>query len=218
MIEPFRFRANQQHELRMLPLRSIAMLAALLSVLSAAHAQAPLEPVEPHETVTYFGLTFPPEIDGARRISVRAYERSDPGGGYSAGYRHGEATSTVYIYDDRVPSIPDNLSSIVVQGHFERVKASVGRVPSQEGVSVKEKNAFTIADKGKRRRLLCQAYAMTRQTDSRAFETFVCLGVLKGKFFKVRTTMPPTADAEAEVRRFAGSWVDRLWSPSAAAR
>jgi hypothetical protein len=202
-------------------LRLIAMLLALMPVLPAAYAQAPnLQTPNlqtPNEPVTYFGVTFPPEIGGAPRISVRAYEPNSPGLGYSAGYRHGEATSTVYVYDDRVLSIPDNLKSAVVRSQFEQAKADVGRV-SQVSLSIKERNAFTIHDSSKRERLVCSAYVITRQPDSSAFDTFVCLGVFKGKFLKVRTTMPQTANAESEVRRFIGLWVDRLWSPSAGAR
>jgi hypothetical protein len=198
-------------------LRSIAMLLALLSVVPAAYAQAPAPMQVPNEPVTYFGLTFPTEVGGAPRISVRAYEPDNPGLGYSGGYRHGEATSTVYIYDDRVPSIPDDLKSAVVRGQFEQAKADIGRVP-QLNVSIEGKNAFTIQDKSKRDRLICQAYAMIRRADFRASDTFVCLGVFKGKFFKVRTTMPQTANAESEVRRFIGLWVDQLWSASAGVR
>ena len=199
----------------MLLLRSIVMLLALMSVLPVAYAQTQVQ--APNEPVTYLGLTFPPEIGGAPRIGVRAYEPDNPGLGYSAGYRHGEATSTVYIYDNRVPSIPDNLKSAVVRGQFEQAIADVGRVP-QLSLSIKEKNAFTIHDSSKRERLICSAYVMTRQPGSSVFDTFVCLGVFKGKFLKVRTTMPQTANAESEVRRFIGLWVARLWSPSAGAR
>jgi hypothetical protein len=199
-------------------LRSIAMLVALLSIVPAAYAQVPAPPMQVlDEPVTYLGLTFPTEVGGAQRISVRAYEPDNPGLGYSAGYRHGEATSTVYIYDNRLPSIPDDLKSAVVRGELEQAKADIGRVP-QLNVSIKGKNAFSIQDKSKRERLICQAYAMIRQPTAVAVDSFVCLGVFKGKFLKVRTTMPQTVNAESEVRRFIGLWVDQLWSPSAAAR
>ena len=199
-------------------LRLIAMLLVLMPVVPAAYAQAPPNQQVPNEPVTHFGLTFPPEIGGASRLSVRAYEPDNPGLGYSAGYRHGgEATSTVYVYDNRVPSIPDDLKSPVVRSQFEQAKADVGRVP-QMSLSIKAKNTFTIRDSSKRERLVCSAYVMTRQPGSSVFDTFVCLGVFKGKFFKVRTTMPQAANAEAEVRRFIGLWVDRLWSPPAGAR
>jgi len=191
--------------------RSIAMLLAV----PAAYAQAPAPMQVPNVPVEYFGVTFPTEVGGAPRISVRDYESENPGLGYSAGYRHGEATSTIYIYDNRVPSIPDDVKSAALRSQFEQAKADIGRVPQ---VSIKAKSAFTLHDKSKRDRLICQGYAMTRQQDSRAFDTFVCLGVFKGKFLKVRTTMPQTANAEAEVRRFVGLWVEQLWNPSAAAR
>lgn len=193
------------------------MLVALLLVVPAAYAQVPAPMRVPNESLSYFGLTFPTEVGGAQRISVRDYESDNPGLGYSAGYRHGEATSTVYIYDNRLPSIPDDLKSAVLRSQFEEAKADIGRVP-QLNASIKGKNAFSIQDKSKRDRLICQAYAMIRRPVSIAVDTFVCLGVFKGKFLKVRTTMPQTANAESEVRRFIGLWVDQLWSPSAAVR
>ena len=193
----------------MLLLRSIALLLAMLSVVPAAYAQTQA----PNEPVTHLGLTFPTEIAGAPRISVRVYE---PGMGYSAGYRHGEATSTVYIYDNGLPSIPDDIRSAVVRGQFEREKAEVGHVP-QLGISAKAKNGFTIQDSSKRDRLMCQAYVMTREGFGQ-YDTFMCLGVYNGKFFKVRTTIPQSANAEPEMRRFTGLWVDRLWSSPAAGR
>jgi hypothetical protein len=96
-------------------LRSIAMLVALLLVVPVAQAQVPAPMQVPNEPVTYFGLTFPVEIGGARRLGVRDHEAGSAGLGYSAGYRHGAMTSTVYIYDDGLPSIPDDLKSAVVR-------------------------------------------------------------------------------------------------------
>ena len=195
-------------------LRPVVLVLALLPVVSAvqgpARAQAPAQ--TPDGPVTHFGLTFPPEIGGAQRINVRAYEPGTPGAGYSAGYRHGEATSTVYIYDDGVASIPDNLDSAVVRDQFKQAKGAMGA--AQAGISVREANTFTIHDAGKRARLICSAYVLVRQASPGAFDTFLCLGVYKGKFFKVRTTMPQRADAEAEVRRFIGLWIDRIANPS----
>ncbi len=197
----------------MLILRSIAMLLALISVLPAAHARTQVQ--APNEPVTYLGLTFPAEIGGARRISVRDYESSSSGLGYSAGYQHGAATSTVYIYDDRLPSIPDDLKSAVVRDQLEKAKADIQRIPRR---LIKEKNAFTINDASKRERFNCQGYALAAEPGPEAFDTFVCLGVFNGKFLKVRTTIPQTANTESEIRRFLGLWIDRLWNPPATAR
>jgi hypothetical protein len=196
-------------------LRSIAMLVALLLVIPAAHAQVPAPMQVPNEPVTYLDLTFPAEIGGARRISVRDYESSSPGLGYSAGYRYGTATSTVYIYDDRLPSIPDDLKSAVVRDQLEKAKADIERIPRN---LIKEKSAFTINDASKRERFNCQRYALAAEPGPEAFDMFACLGVFKDKFLKVRTTILQTANTESEVRRFIGLWVDQLWSPSATAR
>jgi hypothetical protein len=191
----------------MLTLRSIAILLAFIPNFSVAYAQAP--PAQtPDGPVTYLGLTFPSEIGGVQRFNVRAYEPDNPGLGYSAAYRQGEATSTVYIYDNGVPSIPDKLDSTVFRDQFKKVKADVGR--AVQGTSVKETVTFTILDALRRARLICSAYVLTRE--SRAYDSFVCLGVFNGKFFKVRTTMPQRADAQVEIRRFVGLWVARMWN------
>ena len=196
----------------MLTLRLIALVLAVTPVASAAHAQPPAQ--TPSGPVTHFGLTFPTEIGGARRLNVRAFEPDNPGLGYSAGYRRGEVNSTVFVYDNLVSSIPDNLQSAVVRSQFEQAKGDIGRA-ARENLSIRETNSFSILDAGKRERLICTAYVMTRQPESSMFDSFVCLGVFKGKFLKVRTTMPQAANAESELRRFVGLWVDRLWGPSA---
>ena len=58
---------------------------------------------------------------------------------------------------------------------------------SQAGISIREANSFTIDDARKRARLICSAFVLVRQANPGAFDTFLCLSVYKGKFFKVRT-------------------------------
>ena len=41
--------------------------------------------------------------------------------------------------------------------------------------------------------------------------TYLCLGVVNGKYFKVRTTMAQDDKSQDEVRRFVGAWVAKLW-------
>jgi hypothetical protein len=51
------------------------------------------------EPVSFFGLTFPAQIQGATRGETTDFETTKPGLGYSAVYWHKDWTANVYIYD-----------------------------------------------------------------------------------------------------------------------
>jgi hypothetical protein len=180
--------------------------------MSGAWAQAPNEPV------TYYGLTFPVEIGGARRISVRDYETTHPGLGYSAGYQLRNITHTVYIYDSGVSRIPDDLRSPVVtqqlaQAHMDIVRA-------RPAGSVEDTGHFTIVDRAQRPRLTCDAVTIKNGFNGDTpgappADSYVCVGIVNGKFFKVRTSMLHRPDAEEVTRSFLGSWVDSIWGAGA---
>jgi hypothetical protein len=178
------------------------------AAISGVRAQAPGQPD------TYYGLTFPEEIGGGQRIeAVHDYETDHPGLGYSAGYRHRGANSTVYIYDLGLHRIPDDLQAPVVTLALADARAAIHR---RTPGTVEDTGHFTIADSQQRTRLICEGAVIKngmRGDDPGAppIDTFVCLGVVNGKFFKVRTSMPQRPDSKAEARRFIGAWVARLW-------
>jgi hypothetical protein len=97
-----------------------AVLIAFLSVVTGAAAQTSAK-----GPVTVFDFTFPEEVAGAQRFSFRDYESSQPGLGYSAGYHQGNLTGTVYIYDDRKQSIPDDPQSPLVKAQLEQSRRDV---------------------------------------------------------------------------------------------
>jgi tetratricopeptide (TPR) repeat protein len=176
--------------------------------------QAPSSPPAqaPDQPVTYYGLTFPAEIGGGRRGDVHDYETTHPGLGYSVGYRHRGAQSTVYIYDGGLPWIPDDLHGSVVTQQLEQSRLAIRR--GRPDGAVEDKGQFAITDSQRRPSLICDRVVMKngiRGDDPGVppIDSFVCLGVVNGKFFKVRTSMPQRPDSEAEVRSFVGAWVDR---------
>src|SRR5215468_5952094 len=116
-----------------------AVLIAFLSVVTGAAAQTSAK-----GPVTVFDFTFPEEVAGAQRFSFRDYESSQPGLGYSAGYHQGNLTGTVYIYDDRKQSIPDDPQSPLVKAQLEQSRRDV--VGLRRGIGVKFKEDFTIED------------------------------------------------------------------------
>ena len=163
-----------------------------------------------NQLVTYHGVDFPAQFAQGQRISTRDYEPTNPGLGFSAGYRHRGAISTVYLYDLRLPAIPDDLRADLVTRQFEQAKGDIHRA-QPAGATIASKGTFTIADAGKRPRLTCEGFALQRSSADAPLDSYLCLGVAKGKFLKVRTTMPQSQTSQAEVRRFIGAWVAAIW-------
>jgi hypothetical protein len=186
------------------PLRLIIALAAASAILQAS-AQAQPAPSGP---VTFHGVTFPEQIGGADRISVRDYERTDPGLGYSAGYRYGAWISTVYVYDLGLAQVPGDVRSPVIRQQFEQARRDIyGR--RQWGDAVAFDHEFAISDGQNRPRLACASFAITRE--GRDTASFLCVGGVNDKFLKFRITGPRRSDAEAQARRFIDAWVQVLW-------
>jgi hypothetical protein len=188
------------------PIASMAFACLIANaVISGVRAQAP------DQQVTYYGLTFPMEIGGGRRSDVHDYETTHPGLGYSVGYGHRGAVSTVYIYDGGLPRIPDDLNAPVVTRQLEQARSDIRR--ARPAGTVEDKGHFAITDGQRRPRLICDGVVMKNgirgdNPGAPPIDSFVCLGVVNGKFFKVRTSMPQRPDSEAEVRSFVGAWVE----------
>lgn len=163
-----------------------------------------------NQAVTYYGVEFPAQFAQGQRISTRDYEPTNPGLGFSAVYRHFGAISTVYIYDAKVSAIPDDIRAPVVVQQFERAKGDIRR-GYPEGAIFNSKGPFAIADARGRPRLTCEGFNLRWGSADRPLDTYLCLGVVNQKFFKVRTTMPQDEDSQREVQRFIGAWVAQLW-------
>jgi hypothetical protein len=163
--------------------------------------------------MTFLDFTFPEEIAGAQRISVRDYESTQAGLGYSAGYRQGTLTGTVYIYSAGNQSIPDNLQSPLVNAELEQTQTDVFRLWQQAGAKIDLKENFTIEDAHGRTRLICAAFTITGN-DGRLADTFSCVGVAKNKFLKFRISTTQHDTSQTEARRFVDAWINLLWPPS----
>jgi hypothetical protein len=186
---------------------AILTAAAIIAQTCAADAQSG------DATITYHGVEFPAALAGGERIGTRDYEPTNPGLGFSAGYRHRGATSTVYIYDAGVRSIPDDIRTPIVVQQLEQAKSDIRLRAEREGAVVKRMSAFEIVDASGQPRLTCEGFDLRRADKAVPTDTYVCVGVAKGKFFKMRTSMRQRRDSEAEVRRFADAWAAKLWRP-----
>jgi hypothetical protein len=184
--------------------RALLLAVAIASQASFARAQAP------DEAVTFHGLTFPANIAGAERISVRDYEKDHPGFGYSVGYRQPGAVATVYIYDLKTRDIPDDPSTRVIKAEFEAAKGDMMGMLRQGLYSkVEPKEQFWMADAHNHTRLLCGAATVVRIDRPDELASYLCVGGWNGKFIKFRITGAQLP--EASVRRFLQAWMDLLW-------
>jgi hypothetical protein len=96
---------------------------------------------------------------------------------------------------------------------FEQAKSDVRVRAEREGSVVNRMSAFEIVDASGRPRLMCEGFDLRQADIAVPTDTYVCVGVAKGKFIKMRTSMRQRADSQAEVRRFADAWVAKLWNP-----
>jgi hypothetical protein len=191
-------------------IRRIAGVAALAGSLLVAAGSAGLAQRSDGRTVTYHGLDFLPEFAEGRRISTRDYEAATPGLGFSAGYRHRNATSTVYIYDLGLNAIPDDIAAALPVRNFEQSRSDILKA-QPPNVTVTSSGTFTLADAAGRPRLSCEGFTFRRGANEAPLDSYLCTGVVNGKFFKVRTTMLQAEDSQSEARRFIGAWIAKIW-------
>jgi hypothetical protein len=168
--------------------------------------------VLPKMSQTVFsGFDFPLQLGEATRFSIHDYQTVHPGLGYGAGYRHSGAISTVFSYDGNAGSpIADDLNSGPVAAQMAEAQSDIRQLQSS-GTNIEDRGTFKIADSHGQPRLNCAGYSV-KPADAEPKDTYLCLGVAKGKFFKVRTTMPQSPNSEAELRKFIGAWESEIWN------
>jgi hypothetical protein len=197
-------------------LRLAALMFAAVSGLSLAPGAAFARPPSDNsmnQPVTVYGVLFPMSFAEGQRISTRDYEPTNPGLGFSAGYRHRGATTTVFLYDAKVSGIPDDHRASVVIEQFNQAKREIS-VAQPASAKLASKGTFVLNDEKGRPRLNCEGFSLQRSPDDPVLDTFLCLGAVKGKFLKFRTNMRQSDNALAEVRRFVGAWVNVLFPPN----
>src|SRR5436190_124101 len=97
---------------------STGLIASMLLVAAALAAAA-------REPVTLFGLTFPETVGAFQRGDSTDFEKNSPGLGHGVRYLRSGWTVNVFIYDLRMPSIPDDPLSDVVRRQFDQAKRDV---------------------------------------------------------------------------------------------
>jgi hypothetical protein len=179
-------------------IRLAALAASLLSFAASA------------EPLTVAGLTFPDSIAEFARGPGRNYEKDNPGLGYSFGYRRAPWTATVYVYDQRRASIPDDLSSDVIKAEFAAAKRDIldgaRRGLWRKADLVRE---FNLPAAG-RPRFACARVTIVNK-ESVELDSTLCVAAAHNKFVKFRVTGPRQGTDPAEPLRFIEAWSRLLW-------
>lgn len=174
--------------------RAILLLLGAIALISAAEAS---------EGRTFFGLTFPETIEGARSGAFNDYETTDPGYGYSVQYSRPGWNMTVYIYDLGLSVIPSNVESGPILDAFEQAKKEI----ALRFNGVDPRREFTASKDGGPK-FLCASY--TVQT-SAVLESLLCVTSRKDKFVKFRVTGKRTETSDIEAQEFVAAWSKVLW-------
>jgi len=75
--------------------------------------------------------TFPPRIGSLELSSQTNFEQRSPGLGMGWSYHTEGIKADVYLYNGRLTTIPNDLSSPLVAGHFQEVVAEIYAMKSQ---------------------------------------------------------------------------------------
>jgi hypothetical protein len=189
----------------------IALAGTLLTTALLAAGGAAGQ-TSPDDRVSLHGLSFPAEVGGAQRISVRDYEKTHPGLGYSVGYRLGTMVGTVYVYDLGQTAIPESPRAPMIAAQLREAVEDINEVQRRGGYTkVLPIEEFAVEDGRQRPRLVCESFVVTRADQAEDRDTFVCLGGANNKFVKFRITRPREPGSKLEARKFLNAWIALLW-------
>ncbi len=177
----------------------IAILTLVGHLAAPATAQAP----------TYYGLRFPDTVAGFPLSDVQDFEKVVPGLGYAGRYTANGWFINVFIYDDKIKDIPDDLSADIVTAQFAKSRVDVYERMAMENGKANDTAGFEIAGPDKRTRFFCRAYLLDK--DSEKADSFMCLTTWHGKFVKFRLGTPSASGTTEVAKRFVAAWAPILW-------
>ncbi|MDO9711017.1 hypothetical protein [Paracraurococcus lichenis] len=148
---------------------------------------------------------LPADLAGWRRGAVTDFESRPGGAGLGAGAEFrpavgGPGVATVYLYDRGMTGLREGIGSPEVEGEIRTAVGEIEAVGQLRRYRVAGRGApLDIAGPGGRPGLRCQPLVLAFEGGNRADST-VCVGVVQGRFLKLRMTLPATAeDVSAKV-------------------
>ena len=180
------------------PIR-MALCALVVCFAGAAAAQAP----------TYFGLRFPDTVADFPRGETTDFEKDHPGRGYRVRYNAEPWAISVFIYDDGVKNIPDQLSADIVTAQFDKARGGIYKRAEQVNGSVEDKGRFEIHGADGKPRYICGAYFVVDK--GLRIDHYLCLTTWHGKFIRYRLGTFTKDGSLATAKRFVAAWTAILW-------
>jgi hypothetical protein len=178
------------------------MLAVMATLLVSGPAAFGGEPV------SFFGLSFPEQIQGAPRGETRDFETTKPGLGYSTVYPHDDWTANVYVYDLGRGAISESLSSPEITEQFNQATGDIVVVGLYRDIVVGPR--FIIRDRSGAHRFICGTFTFTHPEAGPA-RSALCLTSWRNKLVKIRLTASDPSDVRSLMQAFAGAWMRILW-------
>lgn len=160
------------------------------------------------DPVSFFGLVFPEQVQGAPREQTTDYETTKPGLGYAVAYSHNNWIADVYIYDLRRKTISVGLASAEVTEQFNQATRDVFAVRHYRDIVVGPR--FTLGDGAGAERFVCRTFTFVH-LQAGPKRSALCLTSWRNKFVKFRLTTADTNDVSYFARAFAGDWIRILW-------
>lgn len=164
--------------------------------------------------VSFYGLKFPDQLDGAQIGETHDFESTDPGLGYGVRYHKPGWTVDIYIYDLGHNAIPSDLNSKLVKAQLAQAQGDIFKLEQRGTYSqVKRIGSHTLKDHAGHARFLCEDFSYVDSALGKV-DSFLCLTSWHAKFLKFRLTTAHAPDTASDAKRFMKAWLPVLWPES----
>ncbi len=166
----------------------------------------PATALPPISAAATLAAALPMQAAGFTRGGLTDFE-SRPGGtglGAAAEYRPSDGSSgvaTLYQYTRGIQALPEGTASPLVEQEIQSALSEIRSVgPLRRYGLAKLAEAPPIPAPGGQPVLRCMGMLLVYEGGSRAADSFVCAGVLAGRFLKLRLTLPTERQGETQPR------------------
>jgi hypothetical protein len=186
-------------------------LAAWLfaAALASAALGVPMRAAQAATPVAHLAAVLPMQAAGFTRGGLTDFE-TRPGGqglGAAAEYRPtegGSGVATLYQYTRGIAALPEGTTSHLVEQEIQSALTEIRSVAPQRRYGLTNlAEAPPIPGPNGTPALRCMGMLLVYEGGSRAADSFVCVGVLRGRFLKLRLTLPTERQGETQPRLLA---------------
>ncbi|MGF3027969.1 hypothetical protein ACQVP2_34905 [Methylobacterium aquaticum] len=154
-------------------------------------------------------FTFPSQIGPFKKGRVVSHEARHPGAGYGIAY-HGNIAdeATVYVYDNRLDSIPSDPMDEIVLGEFQATMRDIHQHYASQGVAPELVGQYGTGSPSRGLEFLCAEFLIP----STSTRTFLYVTGAYNQFVKLRVSYRDRGEADPTARNFADQVAEILWA------